>query len=93
MEDGMHVLLLVQTVEHGTRDVRYAFGNNPDKGCCRHAVDEWLEGNQHAETHANEAERLDIGMFRQLHEADDGACYGTQPYKREERPAPIALGK
>ena len=34
MEDGVHVFLLVQRVEYGTRDIADAFGHNPDKGLC-----------------------------------------------------------
>ena len=59
VEDGMHEGLLVEGVEEGTGNIADALGNNPDDGCCRHAVDEWFEGYQHAEAHADKAERLD----------------------------------
>ena len=79
----MHEGLLVEGVEEGTGNIADALGNNPDDGCCRHAVDEWFEGYQHAEAHADKAERLDVGMLLQLHKADNGAGNGTQPYKGE----------
>ena len=32
MEHGMHVFLLIERIEHSTRDVADALGNNPDEG-------------------------------------------------------------
>ena len=43
------------------------------------------------EPHSNETEGLEVGMFLQSGKTHNGACNGTQPDEREQRPAPIAL--
>ena len=91
MEHGVHVLLLVQGIEHGTRNVTHALGNEPDDGCCRHGVHQGLESHEYTEAHAHETEGLEVGMLFQMDKADNGSCDGTSPDKDKEAPTPIAL--
>ena len=46
MEHGMHVFLLVDTVEHSTRDVSNTFCNNPPDCGWGNRIDKRLEGNE-----------------------------------------------
>ena len=87
VEHAVHVLPLVQRIEHGAGDVSDALGDNPYQGRRRHRLVQGLEGHQHAETHANETERLDVGVLLQVDETHDGSRDGTEPYEDEERPA------
>ena len=91
VEDGVHVFLLVQRVEDGSRDVAHALGYNPDEGSGGDAVEQGFEGNEHREAHADEAEGLEVGVLLQADEADDGACQCTCPHEEEQRPAPVTL--
>ena len=91
VEYGVHVAALVERVKDSTGDVAHPLGDDPYDGCRGDGVDERLEGYEHAQSHADEAEGLEVGMLLELPEADDGARYGTEPYKREEAPAPVAL--
>ena len=63
MEDGVHEGLLVKRVEQGASDVAYALGDNPYNGSRRHAVNKGFEGYQHAESHADQTEGLDVGVL------------------------------
>lgn len=89
VEHGVHIPFPVERIEHGTCDVSQTLRDNPYDGSRRYRVDERLEGYQHGESHAHEAERLDIRMLLQLHKTDHRADDGTQPYEREQRPAPV----
>ena len=91
MEDGVHVFLLVEGIEDGTRDVAYAFGDKPHDGSRRDGVHQRLEGHEHAQTHADETECLQIRVFLQSNETDNRSRDGTSPDKREEAPPPVAL--
>ena len=91
VEDGVHVLALVERVEDSSRDVADTLGHNPDKGGGGDAVEQGLEGHQHTQAHADEAEGLQIGVFLQADEADDGTGQCTRPHEEEQRPAPVAL--
>ena len=91
VEHRVHVLLLIERIEDGPRDIADALGDNPDDGCRRHGVDQRLEGHEHAQPHPHEAEGLQVGMLLQPDEAHDGARYRTEPDKGEEAPAPVAL--
>ena len=91
MEHGVHVLRLVQTVEHGTRDVTDALGDEPDDSRLRHTVHQGLKSHEHTQAHADETECLEIRMFLQADETGDGARYRTSPYEDEETPAPVTL--
>ena len=91
MEDRVHELAVVERIEDGSRDVADTLGHNPDDCRRRDAVNQRLEGDEHAEAHADEAEGLDVRVLLQADEADDGARYGTEPDKDEEPPAPVAL--
>ena len=77
MKHRVHIFLLVQAVEHGARDVAYALGDNPYDGSRGNTGYQRPEGHQHGEPHADEAESLDVGMFRQADETHDGAGNGT----------------
>ena len=35
VEDGVHILRLVQRIEYGSRDITHAFGDDPDKSSRR----------------------------------------------------------
>ena len=91
MEDTVHIPLLMESIEDGTSDIEDTLGDNPDDGGCRYGVYQGLEGYQHTQSHADEAERLDVGMLLQPDETDDSSCNGTSPYKRKETPSPITL--
>ena len=75
----MHVLLVVEGVEKGSRDIANTFGNNPADGCCGDGIDQRFEGHKYGKSHANEAECLDVGVLFQADEADNGSRYGTEP--------------
>ena len=91
VEDGVHVLLLIEGIEEGTSDVADAFGDDPGDSGGGDGVEEGLEGDEDAEAHADEAEGLDVGVLLEADEADDGASNSTEPDEAEEAPAPIAL--
>ena len=91
VEDGVHVLPLVEGIEEGTDDVADAFGDNPSDGGGGDAVDEGFEGDEDAEAHADEAEGLEVGVLLESNEADDGASDGAEPDKGKKAPAPVAL--
>ena len=58
MEHGVHVFLLIQRIEDGTRDVTDSLGNQPDDGCRRDGVHQRFEGHEHTQAHANETKGL-----------------------------------
>ena len=89
MEDGVHVFLLVEGIEDGTRDVAYAFGDKPHDGSRRDGVHQRLEGHEHAQSHADEAECLYVRVLLQPDEAHDGSGNGAGPDEGEEAPAPV----
>ena len=91
VEDGVHVLPLVQRVEHSARDVAHALSDNPREGGGRDAVEQGLQGDEHAQAHADEAEGLQVRVLLQPPQADDGAGDGTRPDEDKQRPAPVAL--
>jgi hypothetical protein len=91
VEHRVHVFCFVQRIEHCSGYVAHTFGNYPHEGGSGNGVDKWFESHQHAKSHAYEAQCLEIGMFLQMDEAHDGAHNGTQPYKREKAPSPIAF--
>ena len=91
VEHGMHISLLVDAIEYGTRDIAYALGDDPNHRGRGNRVDERLECHQYRETRAHEAERLQIAVVLELGEAHYCACYGASPDKDKEAPAPIAL--
>ena len=63
VEYRMHITLMVETVEHRSRDIADAFGDNPDNGSRGNRVKKRFEGHEHRESHAYKTERLDVGMF------------------------------
>ena len=91
MEHRVHVFLLMEGVEHRTRDVADALGDEPDDGRCRDRVHQRLEGHKDTQSHAHETEGLHVRVLLQPDEADDGARDGTGPDERKETPAPVAL--
>lgn len=66
-------------------------GYNPDDSRWVYAVDEWLEGYKHAQTHRYVADGLLIAMSLQRREALYGARNGGSPDEGEERPTPVAV--
>ena len=83
MEYGVHIALVVEAIEDGTCDVGYALSDNPDDSGSRYGIYQGFEGHQDRESHANKAERLDIGMFLQFDKADGRSHQGTEPYEGE----------
>lgn len=61
VEDSVHEVS-AESIENSTGDVADSLGDNPDDGSCADAVDKWLEGNEYAQTHQTEAERLEIAV-------------------------------
>ena len=92
VEYRMHIALSVERVEERACDIADTFGYYPYHGSRGNGVNEGLEGYQYRESHADEAESLYVGVLLQPDKTDNGARNGTQPYEREERPAPVALG-
>lgn len=91
VEHRVHVFFLVDAVEHGSCDIANAFCDNPPDGGCRYRVDEGLESNEHRQSHAHEAERLQIAVVFESGKAHHRASDGASPDKDKETPAPIAL--
>ena len=60
MEDGVHIFLLVESIEDGTCDVGDTLGDEPDDGGSRDGVQEGLEGHQHTQPHTDKTESLNI---------------------------------
>ena len=60
MEDGVHILLLVEAIEYGTGDIADTFGDDPDDGCGRDGVYQRLEGHEHTQSHPHKAEGLKV---------------------------------
>ena len=63
MEDGMHVALLVETIEDGTGDVGNALGYYPRHRGSAHTVEKGLEGYKHRQTHTNETKGFEITVL------------------------------
>lgn len=91
MEDGVHVSLLVDAVEDGTRDIAYALGDNPNHRGWGHGVVKRFEGDQYRQAHAHKAKRLQVAVVFQFGETHHGANNGTRPDEDEEAPSPVAL--
>ncbi len=90
MEDGVHVLALVEGVEQGAGDVADAFGNNPtdDRGADR--INQGLEGDKYDQSHQHVADGFEVVVLLQTAETHDRAHNGAEPDEDEERPAPVA---
>ena len=91
VEDGVHVSLLVDAVEDGTRDIAYALGDNPNHRGWGHGVVKRFEGDQYRQAHAHKAKRLQVAVVLQFGETHHGANNGTRPDEDEEAPSPVAL--
>ena len=91
VEHRVHVLLLVDAVEHGTRDVAYSLGYDPPYRGGRHRVDQWLEGYEHRKPHAHEASRLQVAVVLEPYEAHHRTRYGAGPDEDEQAPSPVSL--
>ncbi len=89
MEDGVHVTLPVEGVEDGTGDIGDTLSDEPYHSGGGDSVEEGLEGDEDAQSHADETEGLDVGVLLELDEADDGASKGTGPYEDEKAPSPV----
>ena len=89
MEYGVHISLLMKGVEHRSRDVADTLGNKPDDSRCADRVEQRLKGHQYRQSHADEAERLKVGVLLQSYKTDYRTSYGTQPDKDKKPPAPV----
>ena len=89
MEDGVHVTLPVEGIEGGTGDIGDTLGDEPYHGGSGDRVEERFEGDEDAQSHADETERLDVRVLLEFDEADDGAGKGTGPYEDEKAPSPV----
>lgn len=81
VEDGVHKAALAHGVEDGTGDEADALGYNPDDSRRVYAVDEWLEGYEHAQSHRYVADGLQIAVSLQRREALYGARNGGSQMK------------
>ena len=91
VEDGVHEAALAHGVEDGTGDEADALGYNPDDCRWVYAVDEGLEGYEHAQSHRYVADGLQIAVSLQRREALYGARDGGSPDEGDERPTPVAV--
>lgn len=91
MEHGMHVFLLVDAVEHGSRNVAHALGDDPSHRGGRYGIYQWLESHEHRQSHAHKAGGLQVAVVLEPGKTHDGSGDGARPDKDEEAPAPVAL--
>lgn len=91
MEHGMHVFLLVDAVEHGSRDVAHALGDDPSHRGGRYGIYQWLESHEHRQSHAHKAGGLQVAVVLEPGKTHDGSGDGARPDKDEEAPAPVVL--
>ena len=91
MEHGMHVFLLVDTVEYGARDVADSFGNNPPDRSGGYGINQRFEGNQHRQSHTYKADGLQVAVILESGKTHDGSGNGASPDKDKEAPSPISL--
>ena len=83
MKYGMHVFLLVDTVENSTCNVTDAFCNDPTDGRGIQAVKQGLEGDEDGQPHGHKAKGLKVAMVLELVETGDGAGNRTCPDEDE----------
>lgn len=91
MEDRMHILALVDTIEYSTCNIAYALGNNPNDRSWGDRINERLESNQHRKSHANETNGFQIAVILQSAKTHNCSGYCTRPDETEQTPAPITL--
>ena len=91
MEHGMHVFLLVNAVEYGTRDVADSFGNNPPDRSGGYGINQRFEGNQHRQSHTHKADGLQVAVILESGKTHDGSGNGASPDKDKKTPSPISL--
>ena len=91
MEHGMHVFLLVDAVEYGTRNVADSFGNNPPDRSGGYGINQRFEGNQYRQSHAYKADGLQVAVILESGKTHDGSGNGASPDKDKEAPSPISL--
>lgn len=91
MEDRMHILALVDTIEYSTRNIAYALGNNPNDRSWGDRINERLESNQHGKSHTDETNGFQIAVILQSAKTHDCSGYCTRPDETEQTPAPITL--
>lgn len=65
MEDRMHILALVDTIEHSTSNITNTLGNNPNDRSRRNRINERLESNQHGKSHTDETNGFQIAVILQ----------------------------
>ena len=63
MEDGMHVALLVETIEDGPGDVGNALGYYPCDSGSADTVEKGLEGDKDGQAHAYETKGFEIAVL------------------------------
>lgn len=83
MKYGMHVFLLVDTVENSACNVTDAFCNNPTDRCGIQTVKQGLEGNEDGQSHDHETKGLKVAVVLELVETGDGADNRTCPDEDE----------
>jgi len=91
MEHGMHVFLLVDAVEYGSRNVAHALGDDPSHRGGRYGIYQWLESHEHRQSHAHKAGGLQVAVVLEPGKTHDGSGDGARPDKDEEAPSPVAL--
>lgn len=91
VEHRVHVLPLVEAVEHRPGDVCHALGDEPCHGCGAYAAHERPEGDEHRQSHQHEANCLDDAVLAKFAETHNRPGNRREPYKREQRPSPVAL--
>ena len=84
MEDRMHILALVDTIEHSTSNITNALGNNPNDRSRRNRINERFESNQHGKSHTDETNGFQIAVILQPAKTHDCSGYCTRPDETEQ---------
>lgn len=75
-------------IDGGPGDIEDALGDEPVDGGGLETVHERFEGHENAQPHDDETDRLEVAVFPQSPETDDGTNDGGEPDKGEEPPTP-----
>ena len=60
VENGVHIGLLVERIEEGTRDVHHTFGDNPRRGNHARRIPKGSERHDHRQAHQHITDGLEM---------------------------------
>ena len=90
MKDRVHKLHLVYTVEHCPCNVADTLGYEPRYHAELHSIEQGFERHKHNKPHKHIAQCLYAVVFLEIEETCKRTDDGSEPYKDEESPSPIA---